>query len=98
MSTTSTDPHRDGAAYIHAPFTIEQIQALHAYQDSGSGQPFTCPNAGNGAHHLDERAVGQLVATRAGWACRDCDFEQDWARAYMADPTMTAWAQEVLGQ
>jgi fido (protein-threonine AMPylation protein) len=61
---------------IDAPFTPEQVQALNEYQEKLCFHPFTC---GNGSHHRI------LVATPDGWVCRDCDYTQNWAHAFMAE-------------
>jgi hypothetical protein len=66
---------------ITAPWDEEQVDALNAYQASGAMHPFTC---GNRPHPGNAEAV--LVATPEGWVCRDCDYTQDWAHAFMADP------------
>lgn len=62
---------------IRAPFTDDQVAALNAFQDSGVFHPFTCGNCRT-----------DLIATKDGWKCpdHDCDYKQDWAHAFMADP------------
>ena len=62
---------------IRAPFTIEQVVALNAYQRRGSFHPFTCGNF----HEPTD-----LVATLQGWRCPRCTFTQDWAHEFMAVP------------
>lgn len=73
---------------IRAPWTEQQIAALNAYQRSGRMHPFTC---GNEQHKLHQT----LIAERDGWYCPDdaCDYRQDWAAAWMADPA----ALEAMG-
>jgi len=64
-----------------APWDDEQIRSLNTYQQSGVWHPFTC---GTG-HHEDGEVL--LVASPSGWMCErdDCDYEQYWAWAWMAD-------------
>jgi hypothetical protein len=69
---------------IRAPWTPEQVAALNRFQAEGGLHPFTCGNDhATGALHL--------VAHEDGWHCwlPDCDYRQDWAHAFMADPD--AW-------
>jgi hypothetical protein len=61
---------------ISAPWTDEQVTNLNAYQQGDVWHPFTC---GNDSRHRD------LVATRDGWICPDCDYTQNWAHGFMAD-------------
>jgi hypothetical protein len=70
---------------IHAPWTAEQVEALNDFQERGGMHPFTC-----GSDHHEHRNPN-LRATIDGWVCRDtnCDYTQDWALAFMADPD--AW-------
>lgn len=57
---------------VYAPFTLEQISALNAYQQAGYVHPFTC-----GTTNPDCRA--DLVATASGWICpMGCGYTQDW--------------------
>jgi hypothetical protein len=67
---------------IYAPWTDEQVTALNGFQHHGRMHPFTC-----GAVHSSGRSP-ILVATPAEWICPDpsCDYAQDWAHAFMADP------------
>jgi hypothetical protein len=65
---------------IRAPFTPEQVAALNTYQANGRTHPYTCANRGDGRHRTTTD-LGVLVATAAGWVCRDCDYTQDWAHA-----------------
>ena len=62
---------------ITTPFTEEQVEALNAYQEEGRFHPFTC---GNDSRHRN------LVATPEGWRCPDCDYTQNWAHGFMAQP------------
>lgn len=76
-----------------APWTEEQVEALNEYQRDAPMTPFTCPNRGySHRFHDDLRDIGVLVATEAGWTCRDCAYTQDWAHPWMAD---TSWWQDV---
>lgn len=66
---------------ITAPWDAVQVDALNAYQRMNIFHPFTCPgHEGNGDR--------DLVATRKGWICCHCDYTQDWAHRFMADPKM----------
>jgi hypothetical protein len=68
---------------IHAPWTPEQVAALNRFQAEGGMHPFTCGNDhATGALHL--------VAHEDGWHCwlPDCDYRQDWAHRFMADPNV----------
>jgi hypothetical protein len=77
---------------ITAPWTRDQVNVLNRFQQEANMHPFTC-----GALH----ASGQspvLEATPAGWACPDptCEYTQDWAHAFMADPD--AWPKFPFGE
>lgn len=68
---------------IKAPFSRMEVWSLNAYQDSGLGHPYTCPNCG-----------ALLLATALGWICRDfaarrnhCLYTQNWAHTFTADWT-----------
>lgn len=61
---------------ITPPWDSRQVAALNAFQDRGDFHPFTCANG-----------CGNLVATATGWLCRRCGYRQDWAWAFMADPS-----------
>jgi len=66
---------------ICAPWTPGQVAALNRFQAEGGMHPFTCGNDhATGALHL--------VAQEDGWHCwlPDCDYRQDWAHAFMAEP------------
>jgi hypothetical protein len=69
---------------ITAPFTLEQVKYLNAFQKSGWMHPFTCGFNRTDANHLDGEGV--LVATEAGWICPFCPYTQDWAHGFMAEP------------
>lgn len=78
---------REAPAIIRAPFTPEQVEALNAFQWSAGMHPFTC-----GGEHVPGSPL--LVARADGWHCtdpygEDCDYRQDWAHPFMADPE--AW-------
>jgi hypothetical protein len=70
---------------ILAPWSAEQVAALNRFQADGGMHPFTCGNE----HPAHLSPV--LWATTAGWRCNiiGCNYEQDWAHAFMADPD--AW-------
>lgn len=74
-------------AQIHAPWTPEQVAALNRFQAEGGMHPFTC-----GGDHAPGSPA--LIAYTDGWRCQQpygesCDYRQDWAHAFMADPK--AW-------
>ncbi|MFD4596774.1 hypothetical protein ACFWPQ_01950 [Streptomyces sp. NPDC058464] len=73
---------------IRAPWTPEQVAALNEFQQGGWMHPFTCGYE----HPAHPNAV--LKATTNGWRCYviDCDWEQDWAHAFMAD--RSAWPKQ----
>ncbi len=61
---------------IQAPFSLEQVNNLNAYQAVGQGHPFTC--GGEGCREI-------LIAGRPGWTCLKCSYEQKWAWEWMAN-------------
>ncbi len=69
---------------IHAPWSPVQVAALNRVQRSGRMHPFTC-----GASHPLHVT---LIAETDGWHCPDeaCDYRQNWAHAFMADPDAVA--------
>jgi hypothetical protein len=71
---------------ITPPWTQEQVDGLNAYQKAGRFHPFTCVNRGDGQHsdHGDGD-TGVLIATKDGWVCRDCDYQQAWAHEFMVE-------------
>lgn len=80
----TTDPTPDTDRIIRAPWTPEQVDALNAFQRRGGMHPFTC-----GGEHTP--ASPALVAYTDGWRCpqpygESCDYRQDWAHAFMAEP------------
>lgn len=68
---------------LHAPWTPAQVQALNRYQQAGRMHPFTC---GYSAEYEHPGGSTELVATIGGWICPYCEYEQDWAHPFMADP------------
>lgn len=75
---------------IRAPFTPAQVEALNRYQTHGNMHPFTCGNDRG-------RSNVVLIARTDGWHCSEplCDYRQDWAHAFMADPE--AWPKPAFG-
>jgi hypothetical protein len=71
---------------VARPFTPDQVVALEAFQRSGRFHPFTCPNRGDDEHRDTGVDLGALVPTVRGWICPYCDYTQDWAHGFMADP------------
>ena len=62
---------------VKAPWTEDQVKNLNAWQQFPYWHPYTC---GNDSRHED------LVATKDGWICKNCDYRQDWAMAILATP------------
>lgn len=59
---------------LKAPWSVEQVEALNAYQKLGYVHEFTCPNG------------WPLTATPEGWTCPGtCGYTQDWCHDWMAD-------------
>lgn len=52
------------------PWSEEDILVLNLWQTCGMFHPYTC---GNDSSHSD------LVATKNGWVCKNCDYTQKWA-------------------
>ncbi|MGW5636472.1 hypothetical protein [Streptomyces sp. NPDC003832] len=77
---------------IRAPWTPEQVTALNEFQHRGGMHPFTCGHE----HPAHPNAI--LEATANGWRCYvlDCEYTQDWAHAFMADPS--AWPTFPFGE
>jgi len=62
---------------IRPPWNPKTVDALNRFQRIGTVHPFTCGN-----EHEGDR---DLVATKDGWICPNCDYTQDWAHEFMAD-------------
>ncbi len=62
---------------ILAPFTDDQITSLNEYQASGVFHPFTCGGS------IECRT--NLIATKEGWTCPNCNYTQEWAWDWMAN-------------
>lgn len=68
---------------VRAPFTLDQVQSLNAFQHAIPYHPFTHENSVMPDHFDDIQ-----VATEAGWICPNCGMlepVQVWAWKYMAD-------------
>ena len=68
---------------VYAPFTLDQVRSLNAYQNAFAYHPFTHDNSVM-PEHLDD----VQVATEAGWICPNCGMLepiQTWAWEDMAD-------------
>lgn len=79
---------------IHAPWTIEQVEALTRWQNCEWLHPFTCGKRDLPAHKVYAEKHGQmdhgiLIATTQGWVCPVCDYRQDWAHDFMMDDSLT---------
>lgn len=67
-----------------APFTVDEVASLNAYQQSRAFHPFTCGNGNRtDTSHMDGEGV--LVASTDGWRCPFCDYTQHWCPEWMAD-------------
>lgn len=71
---------------IHPPWSPLQVATLNRLQRSGLMHPFTCCGE---AHAFNSPT---LIATANGWRCPrpECDYRQDWAHSFMADPEAVA--------
>lgn len=58
---------------ITAPFTDWQRRRLQDWQVGARWHPFTCPNDGRSLVPMDR------------WVCSACDYEQEWAHAFMVE-------------
>lgn len=72
---------------ITAPFSPEQVDALNAWQSAGLVHPFTCGT---------ETCRTPLIATPLGWECAYCEYTQNWAHDFMADPEVTSKLKDAL--
>lgn len=71
---------------IVPPWKPEEVEALNLYQQAGVMHPFTCANRTDGNHiEREGEDLGLLVATADGWVCKDCDYTQYWAHAFMLE-------------
>jgi len=69
-----------------APFTVDQVARLEAFQRERCYHPFTCAHRGDGNHGNIDGDTGILVPTVRGWICRYCNYSQDWAFRFMTEP------------
>lgn len=69
---------------IKTPWTVWQAADLNRFQLAELMHPFTCPNDAREHDGVDVA----LMAVPEGWRCpvRGCDYTQDWAHTFMADP------------
>lgn len=74
------------AKEIKAPFTPEQVRYLNDWQANKDVHPFTCGSEGRTDLSIHGDGEGVLVATVRGWICPYCDYTQDWAHGFMAQP------------
>lgn len=83
---------------IRPPWTPQQVSALNKFQRHGGMHPFTCPQPEGPVGLTLHPASPRLLATPDGWACSipGCDYRQDWAHAFMADPE--AWPKPPFGE
>ena len=68
-------------------FSEQETLSLNAYQESGYGHPYTCPNEHSlrSGGHLEEAL--KLHATPGGLVCwwPMCEYEQQWAHKFTKD-------------
>ncbi len=76
---------------IRPPWDLATVETLNSYQIDSGFHPFTCPASPHG-----RKAKQFLLATSGGWICPDCDYTQDWAHAFMADPEVQRLRREEL--
>ena len=69
------------ANIIKAPFTVEQVKNLNAFQQDGF-HPFTCPRSSPKC--IDKEV---LIATVQGWVCECGQYTQDWCHEFMVTYT-----------
>lgn len=87
-------------AKITAPFTDEQVDALHEWQagmvkiDLPDGgmiiqpiHPFTCCSH-NDCKRLEQPNEGALIPTNDGWVCPCGKYKQDWCHDFMIKPNL----------
>lgn len=83
MLISSSDAKGDAPMNtLNAPFSVQDVEILNNYQNSGMVHPFTC---GKRDDHVGDDV---LIATTNGWVCPHpgCDYTQNWAWSFMADP------------
>lgn len=61
---------------INPPWTVEQVQNLNEYQQSGMFHPYTCGT---------DTCRADLIAEESGWRCPECGYTQNWCLSFMAD-------------
>lgn len=74
-----------------APWNMEEVAALQAYQDAKFVHPFTC--GARGDHPIVHGDKGVLIPTRGGWICQFCDYTQDWAHEHMFHPLINPFTK-----
>jgi hypothetical protein len=67
----------------YAPWTLDQIANLNAYQMNNHFHPLTCPNRGDEKHPEIQGEKGRLLASQYGWVCPHCNYKQNWAHSFM---------------
>ncbi len=70
---------------IKAPFTVEQVKHLNAFQACGFFHPFTCKGQPFMNCERKNGEGGVLIATRQGWFCPCTKYSQDWAHKFMGE-------------
>lgn len=76
---------------VRVPWTHRQVQALNLYQEMGYMHPYTC-----GWRDQHPEKEGILIATPSGWICPVCTYQQNWARAFTADPqVIESWKRDM---
>lgn len=61
-----------------APWTPAEVDSLNRFQRTGHIHEFTC-------RFEHKEADRTLFATRWGWRCPHCDYQQGWAHKFMTD-------------
>ncbi len=79
--------------WVHPPWDDKMVEKLNGFQQNPFAHPFTC---GNSDSHRDKDSL--LVATANGWVCPSCEYTQDWAWAWMAQPRPEWLVQTILNK
>lgn len=96
--STESDEQPIRSQRIFAPWTDEQVAALNNWQETAHVHPFTCGGSVHDGNTHGERPT--LVANTDGWTCPEehCNWRQNWAHAFMADPNVLTNREDALNQ
>lgn len=77
--------------HINVPWSQVEVDALNAWQNCDMVHAYTCGGNRMDAAHRKYQSehggdFGQLVATTDGWMCPACDYRQNWAHGFSAQP------------